>query len=163
MVFRVRLSEQHRGGAEAAAEVGHPPTGRQLRLHAVQRRDPAGHQLGHVAGPVERIGADEHVVVVLVPAEAGTGPERLGELRFSAQIAEDREGRRREVRAFGLAEVRLFGHAQLLGHRGWCRAGRLAAQGQGGTEAQDQAAESADSPAACDVPPARSVKEQADD
>ena len=87
---RVRLGEQHRRGAEAAAEVGDPGPGGQLRLDPVQRRDPVRHQLGHVAGPVERVAADEDVLVVLVPGDAGAGAERLGDLRFGAQIAQRR-------------------------------------------------------------------------
>ena len=43
---------------------------RQLRLDPVERRDPVGDQLGDVAGPVERVAADEDVLVVLVPAHA---------------------------------------------------------------------------------------------
>ncbi len=61
----------------AAADVGDARAGAQLRLDAVERRDPRVDEVGDVAGAEEALGALEQRVVVLVPADAGAGAERL--------------------------------------------------------------------------------------
>src|SRR5690242_5314801 len=73
---RVLLGEQDGGRAEPAADVGHGRAGPQLVLHAVERRDPGRHEVGDVARPEELLAAGEDVLVLLVPAHPGTGPER---------------------------------------------------------------------------------------
>ena len=45
---------------------------------------PPSAQLGHVAGAVEGVDADEDVLVVFVPADAGAGAEGFGQARFGA-------------------------------------------------------------------------------
>ena len=42
----------------------------ELLLHALERRDPLGDEVGLVAGAEEPLGAAEQAVVVLVPAHA---------------------------------------------------------------------------------------------
>ena len=65
--------------AQPAADVGHLRAAAQPVVQPGQRRDPLGRQVGQVAGPEEPLGALEQVLVVLVPAHAGAGPERLGQ------------------------------------------------------------------------------------
>ena len=82
--FGERLRHQDRRRAEAAAEVGDPGAGGELGLDPIQRGNPVRDQLGDVAWAVERVAADEHVLVVLVPAHARSGAERLGDHRLVA-------------------------------------------------------------------------------
>jgi hypothetical protein len=90
-------------------------------------------QVGDVAGPEELLAAGGHVAVVLVPAHAGAGPERLGDPWLGPQRAERQHERARRVHA----AVRVGQRERLLlGHRVAVRcgivldvtAGRLAAQ-----------------------------------
>jgi hypothetical protein len=116
---RVGLAEQHRRRPETAADVGDPRPGRQLLRDVLQRGDPVRHQLGDVAGPVERVAPDEDVIVVLVPADSLPGPERLGDARFGAQVAEHREARCGQVRAVRVGEAEgLLGGERELARRG---------------------------------------------
>ena len=55
-----------------------------LGLHAIQRRDPTRGQVGPIARAEEQIAPGEHVLVGFVPAEARSGPERLGDLGLGA-------------------------------------------------------------------------------
>ena len=71
---------------------------RSFVLDALERRDPARHQVGDVAGPEELLAADEDVLVVLVPAEAGTGAEGLGDLRLGLQRTQGEHESARQVR-----------------------------------------------------------------
>ena len=69
-----------RRDAVAAADVGDLAAGRELVLDALERRDPLVHEVRPVPRAEELLGADEQLVVVLVPAEAVTRPEALREL-----------------------------------------------------------------------------------
>ena len=64
-----------------AADVGDPRARMQLRLDALERRDPGAHQVRVVARPEEPLGALEQAVMVLVPADALAAAERLADLR----------------------------------------------------------------------------------
>src|SRR6266699_6970911 len=75
-------SEQDGRGAQPAADVGHLGAGPQLVLDVVQRRDPGRDEVGDVTGPEELLAAGEDVRVLLMPAQAGAGPERLGDPRL---------------------------------------------------------------------------------
>ena len=89
----------------AAAEVGHPRTALQLGLHAVECRDPLGEQVHEVAGPEEPLAAGEDVLVVLVPAVAGAGPEGVLDLGERLQRAQRQlERARQEDRAGGVGQ-----------------------------------------------------------
>ena len=111
---RVLLGEQDGGGAEPAADVGDGGAGPQLVFHAVERRDPGRDQVGDVAGPEELLAAGEDVLVLLVPAQAGAGAERLGDPRLGPQRAEGQHERAGRVDA----AVRVGQHERLLlGHR----------------------------------------------
>jgi hypothetical protein len=68
----------------AAADVGDRRSGGELRLDAVEGGNPVRDQLGYVAGAVEGVDADEDVLVVFVPADAGAGAEGFGQARFGA-------------------------------------------------------------------------------
>ena len=61
----------------AAADIRDPRTRPQFRLDAVKRGDPAGGEVGGVAGPEEPFGTFEQSMVVLVPADAVPGHERV--------------------------------------------------------------------------------------
>jgi hypothetical protein len=81
----------------AAADVGDFGAGGQFGLDAVEGGQPAGDQIGGVPGPEEALAAREHLVVVLVPADARTGAERLDDLLLRPQRAErELERARRE-------------------------------------------------------------------
>ena len=71
----------------AAAEVG--DAWRPARAWPARRRAPGStrEQVHQVAGPEEALAAGEHVLVVLVPAEAGAGAERLLDRGVSALSA----------------------------------------------------------------------------
>ena len=70
-----------------------------------------GDEVRGVAGAEQQLAAEEHVVVVLVPAHPGTGAERLGDPRLGAQRAEgEHEGARQVEGALGVGEgERLLG------------------------------------------------------
>ena len=93
----IGLGQQHGRRPVAAADVGHPAAGGQLLRHAVQCRDPAGGEVGDVARAEEHLGPGEYVLVVLVPAHAGAGPERVGDLRLGPQRAQREQERTRQV------------------------------------------------------------------
>ena len=77
--IRVLAGEQDRGRAEPAADVGDLGAGPELVLHVVERGDPGRDQVGDVAGTEELLAAGEDLLVVLVPAHAAAGAERLGD------------------------------------------------------------------------------------
>jgi hypothetical protein len=83
-------------------------------VDALERRDPGLDDVGSVAGLEEAPAAVEHVVVVLAPAEARAGHERLGDVLARVGGAErELEAARHEGRAGGVRE-----HQGLLGrHR----------------------------------------------
>ena len=111
----VGLGQQHGRRPVAAADVGHPAAGGQLLRHAVQRRDPAGGEVGDVTRPEEHLAAGEHVLVVLVPAHPGAGPERVGDLRLGPQRAQREQERARQVQRpvrVGQREGLLFGQRE---------------------------------------------------
>ena len=66
----------------AAADIGDLCAGLELGLDAGQGRDPAGHQVGGIAGAEEPLGAGEQLRVVLMPADPGAAAEGLGDLGF---------------------------------------------------------------------------------
>jgi hypothetical protein len=51
-------------------------------LYPVERRNPRGDQVGGIPGTEEPLGADEQVVVVLMPADPGARLEHAGDLLF---------------------------------------------------------------------------------
>ena len=106
--LRKGLAEQHRRRPEPAADVGDPCSARQLLHNAVEGRDPGGHEVGDVARTVERVAPDEDVVVVLVPADALTRAERLGDARLGAQVAEHDAARRGQVGPVRVGETELL-------------------------------------------------------
>ena len=61
--------------AVPAADVGDGRAGLELRLRAVQRRDPGLDQVGLVAGAEEALGALEEPGVVLAPGMPAAGRE----------------------------------------------------------------------------------------
>ena len=128
---RVRLGHDQRRRAVAAADVGDARARQQLRLDAVERRDPRLHEVRAVAGPEEPLAAFEQRVVVLVPADAGPAAERLGDLRLVAHGGRHQlEGAGEERRAVLVGERdRVLGGqrvaAVLVGH---VAAGGLRAQ-----------------------------------
>ena len=77
---RIGLRHDDRRGAVAAADVGDARAGPQPRLHAVEGRDPRLDQVAEIRRAEEPLDAVEERVVVLVPADALAGAERLGEL-----------------------------------------------------------------------------------
>ena len=92
----------------------------QLVLDAVERRDPGRDEVGDVAGPEELLAADEDVVVLLVPADAGAGAERLGDPRLGLQRAERQHERAGHVDGavrVGQREGLLLGQRVGLGRR----------------------------------------------
>ena len=111
---RVALGDHDRRGALAASDVGDAAAGGELLVHAVERRDPGLDDVGAVAGLEEAPAAVVDVVVVLVPAEAGTGLERVRDVVARVGGAErELEGAADEGRAGGVGE-----HERLLGrHR----------------------------------------------
>jgi hypothetical protein len=66
----------------AAADVRHLGAGSQFGLDAVKGRDPAGYQVGGIAGAEEPLGAGEQVWVVGMPGDSGAVAEGCGDLRF---------------------------------------------------------------------------------
>ena len=64
----------------AAAHIGDLCPGFQLRLHAVERRNPRAEKIGVIAGAEKPFGAAEQALVVFVPADAAAGLERRGDL-----------------------------------------------------------------------------------
>ena len=128
---RERLGHHQRGGAVAAADVGHARARQQLGLDAVERGDPRRHEVRAVGGPGEARGSVEQRVVVLVPAGADPAAERVGDPRLVAH------GRRHQLE--GAGEERRAGlvgeHDGVLGGQrvqavlvGHVRAGGLRAQ-----------------------------------
>ena len=79
--------------AMTAADVGHLGAALELADHAVERRQPLGHQMRLVAGAEEALDAAEQAVAVIAPADALAGLEGLG--RASAR----RRRRRRASRS----------------------------------------------------------------
>ena len=70
----------------AAADVGHLGAGLQAGFHAVERGNPACHQVERVAGPEEPLGPVKERGVVLVPAEAETGAKCLDHFRDRLEL-----------------------------------------------------------------------------
>ena len=117
---RVGLRHQHRRRPVAAADVGDARPGLQLRLDAVEGRDPLGDEVGVVAGTEERLAADEHVVVVLVPPHARAGAVDLGDARLGPQRPEREDERAGQVDGpvgVGQGEGLLLGHGEGPGRR----------------------------------------------
>ena len=114
--LRVRLGEQDGRGPVPAADVGHPAAGGELALDILQRGDPGGGEVGDVARAEEQLTAREHVLVVLVPAHAGAGAERVSDLRFGSQRAQrehERPGQVQRPVRVGQREGLLFGQREL--------------------------------------------------
>ena len=106
---RERLAHEHRAGAVPAADVGDLGALLQLGLDAVQRRDPLRDEVGEVAGAEELLAPAEDLVVVLVPAEPGAGPEGLLHPREGGEGAEGQlEGAGQEERAVGSVSAKAF-------------------------------------------------------
>ncbi len=63
----------------SAAEVGHLRSALELLDDAVERGQPLGDQVGVVSRPEEPLAALEHVVHMLVPADAGAASRGLGD------------------------------------------------------------------------------------
>ena len=104
-----------------------------LLLDPVERGDPAGREVGEVAGAEEQLAPGEQVVVVLVPADARPGPEGVGDPRLTAQRGQREQERPRQVdRAGGVGEREglLLAHRERAGLRlvAHVAAGGLAAQ-----------------------------------
>ena len=70
-----RCGELDRRGPVATADVGDATTRLELGDHPVESREPGRHELAGIRRAEEPLGADEQVVVVLVPAGALAGPE----------------------------------------------------------------------------------------
>jgi hypothetical protein len=64
----------------AAPDVGDLRARAELSLGTFEGRQPARHEVRRVSRPEEAFAAGEHSLVVLVPADAGSGAERLGDL-----------------------------------------------------------------------------------
>ena len=131
--LRVRLGEQHGRGAEAAAQVRALAAGPQLGHHAVQRGQPVRHQVRDVARAEELLAADEHVLVVLVPAHALAGAEVIGDAVVGLEHAQRQHERARRVHGavgVGQHEGLLLGQRVAVAGRVVLHvaAGRLAAQ-----------------------------------
>ncbi len=75
------LGHDDRRGTVPTSHVRDVPACFELGHHAVECRQPLGHQMGVVAGPEEAFTAFVHVVHVLVPPEAIAAPRLLDDLR----------------------------------------------------------------------------------
>src|SRR5439155_24335618 len=84
---RERFRHDERRGTVAAADVGDVRTRLELRLRAVERRDPLAHEVRLVRRPEEALRAAEERRVVLVPPDAGTAAKRLEDLRHDARCS----------------------------------------------------------------------------
>ena len=114
------LCHQQCRRAVPAADVSHPEPALELGRDAVQRGDPLGQQVHQVAGAEEPLASGEHVLVVLVPANAGAGTECLLDLVLRLQRSErELEGPGEEHRPLrvGQCERLLSGHRVRLGAR----------------------------------------------
>jgi DNA-binding CsgD family transcriptional regulator len=85
--LRESLRHQHGGGTAPASDVGDADPGVQLLLDPVQRRQPGTDQVRVVPGPEEPVATGENLGVVLVPADALTGPEGRGNFRLRGSAA----------------------------------------------------------------------------
>ena len=75
---REGLGHDDRRGAVAAADVRHARPRLQLLDDALERGQPAAHQVLAVAGAEEDLRAGEETVVMIVPVQARAAAERLG-------------------------------------------------------------------------------------
>ena len=106
--------------AVPAADVGDQRAGPQLLLDPVERGDPGRHQVRRVPGPEEPLAAVEDVRVLLVPAHAGAGAERLLDPRLGPQRAErelERAGQEDRPVRVGQREGLLVGQRVAVGAR----------------------------------------------
>ena len=104
---REGLCHQDRRRAVTAADVGDlRPRARSLSTTPSRAGSQRGDQVGVVAGAEEPLAALVHVVVVVVPADAGAGPGRLGDPRRVVHGAER-----------DLEEAGQVGGARLVGQR----------------------------------------------
>src|SRR5204862_292949 len=114
--IRERGGHDRRRRAGAAAEVGHLGAALELLEHAVERGKPLRDQVRRVARAEEALGAGEQAVVVLVPADALAGPERLGQPLLVGEQRGDRVVHPEHVeRALGVGEQRLLGQMTVEG------------------------------------------------
>ena len=93
----------------SASDVGDASAGLELGDDPVERRHPGCDELADVGGPEEPLGADEQVVVVLVPSDALAGAEAGGQRGL---VLVDRRGDRHATREEGRA--RFVGEAHGL-------------------------------------------------
>ena len=105
----------------AAADVRDLPAALQLLDDAVERREPGREQVGVVAGPEEALAALEHVVVVLVPADALPALRTLDDPRRVDHRAERDLEEPRQVRRAVLVGQR----RRLLRRQGVAAGGRV--------------------------------------
>ena len=80
---------QDGGSAEAAADVGHLGSAAQLRLDAAERGDPACSEVHQVARAEEPLDAVVERVMMLVPAHAFAGAERIFNLVHVVEAGQD--------------------------------------------------------------------------
>ena len=95
---RERLRHDDAGRAVAAAHVGDPPAGLEPCLHPVEGGDPLADEVHGVARTEEPLAALVDPGIVLVPAHAGAGAERIRDLRLVANRADAQLKRPRQVR-----------------------------------------------------------------
>src|SRR5258707_5904002 len=86
--LRVGLCHQDGRGAEAETDVSHFATALQSGVDAFQRRNPRRNQIRRIARAEKSFGADEQLMMMLVPAHALPGLEALGELLFRSSRCE---------------------------------------------------------------------------
>src|SRR5215218_7763268 len=101
-----RLRHQDGRRAVAAADVRDPGAALELLDHALERRQPCGHDVRVVAGPEEALAALEHVVAVFAPAEAAAVARRLDNVLVVARRAEGELEEPRQVRRARLVRQR---------------------------------------------------------
>src|SRR5581483_6290168 len=77
---RIGLGEENSGRPVAAPDVRHQRALPQLRLHAIEGRNPGLDEMGLVAGAEEALDSVEQAVVVLVPANTRAAGKGLHEL-----------------------------------------------------------------------------------
>src|ERR1700719_236420 len=83
------LGHQNGRRAMATADVGNGNAAFEFFANAIECRNPFVDEMGGVAWPEEALSAAEQARVMLVPADAASGLESLGDLGLIAQYGSD--------------------------------------------------------------------------
>jgi len=97
LALREGLCHDDGRGSMAAADVRDLCTVFELVEHVLERRNPAGDEVGAIAGAEKFLAAAEHALVVLVPADARSGAKGLGDLGLVDIGRSDELERRRHI------------------------------------------------------------------